>query len=92
MCLSEDQCIEGYCCPFMRVCVKTPSTSCSGMTAQCTSYCWDDMDQSKCNCRDSFPEKWAKPTCGGKVCFISTGRKIIAAENFISFINKENYL
>ena len=66
MCLSEDQCIEGYCCPFMRVCVKTPSTSCSGMTAQCTSYCWDDMDQSKCNCRDSFPEKWAKPTCGGK--------------------------
>ena len=64
-CLSEDQCIEGYCCPFMKVCVKTSSTTCY-TSAQCTSACRDNMDQSECICSDkNFPEKWAKPTCGG---------------------------
>jgi len=66
-CFSGDQCIEGYCCPFMRVCVETSTTTCrADETAQCTSACRDNMDQNECICGNkSFPEKWAKPTCGG---------------------------
>ena len=64
-CLSGDQCTDGFCCPFMKVCVKSPSTDCE-TSAQCMSACRDNMDQSKCICRDeNFPVKWAKPTCEG---------------------------
>ena len=63
-CLSKDQCIEGYCCPAMRVCVKSTSTECH-QSAHCKEMCYDDHDQSKCNCKENLL-KWAKPTCGGK--------------------------
>ena len=64
-CLSGDQCIEGFCCPYMKVCVKSSSTSC-GEAARCIPVCRDNMEQSECNCKvKDFPEKWAKPSCEG---------------------------
>ena len=51
----------------MRLCVKTSRTICSiHASARCKPACTDDMDQSECICgNEKFPEKWAKPTCGG---------------------------
>ena len=64
-CLSGDQCIEGFCCPYMKVCVKSSSTGC-GEAAQCIPLCRDNMEQSECNCKvKDFPEKWTKPSCEG---------------------------
>ena len=49
----------------MKVCVKSTSTGCA-TSAQCMTACRDNIDQSRCICRDDhFPEKWAKPTCEG---------------------------
>ena len=65
-CLTGDQCIDGFCCPFMKVCVKSSSTACGQPIAQCIPVCRDSMDQKECKCMNKdFPEKWAKPTCEG---------------------------
>ena len=52
------------------------------------------MDQSKCSCSDkSFPEKWAKPTCGGtshgggNISFQLVVKIIVAEKKMIFAIN-----
>jgi len=64
-CLSSDQCKEGFCCPFMKLCVPTSTTPCpAAHSAGCQPPCYDDMDPNSCTCRNKdFPGKWPKPTC-----------------------------
>jgi len=63
-CINKDQCIEGFCCPFLRLCVPNGSTPCSGY-AGCNPACRDSMDQEKCTCKKApnYPKDWAAPTC-----------------------------
>ena len=69
-CINGDQCIEGFCCPYMKLCIPSSTTRCWGPIdkfADCTPRCYDNMDQNSCSCSNSdFPEKWPKPTCPGK--------------------------
>ena len=62
-CINKDQCIEGFCCPFLRKCVPDSSTPCSGIAA-CRPSCYDSMDQESCTCKfPGYPHEWAAPTC-----------------------------
>ena len=77
-CINSEQCIEGYfCCPYMKVCVKSPYYRCQirpYQSARCNPPCRDNTDLKKCEkyCNNSrFPKKWGnnmkglKPTCEG---------------------------
>ena len=63
-CLTSNQCQAGmFCCPFMKKCVESSSTTCSGPIARC-SGCSDDIAKAdSCpNCQNNdFPNKWV--TC-----------------------------
>ena len=63
-CINKDQCMEGYCCPYLRLCVPDGATKCSGY-ADCKPSCFDYMDQEKCTCKKApnYPKDWAAPTC-----------------------------
>ena len=64
-CLDKDQCKDGFCCPFMKLCVPTSSTRCpANLAANCRPSCFDNMDQNLCNCTNTdFPAEWPMPTC-----------------------------
>ena len=64
-CLSSDQCKEGFCCPYMKLCVPTGTTPCpAARAAGCQPPCYDDMDPNTCTCKNKdFPGKWPNPTC-----------------------------
>ena len=65
-CVNKNQCIDGFCCPYMRLCVLSSSMPCSTPAAKCRPMCFDEMDQSSCTCENKdFPLKWAGPTCEG---------------------------
>lgn len=63
-CLDSSQCGGGgYCCPFMKKCVKSSSQSCYYPIANCRPPC---MGINSCNCQNKdFPLNWAAPTCSG---------------------------
>ena len=71
-CLETAQCIEGYCCPRLKVCLKGQQ-GCSfnpnkppNPFAMCNPVCHDNMDQKSCSCaHEEFPDKWTGDTCQG---------------------------
>merc|ERR1711963_853927 len=72
-CLQSPQCEEGYyCCPFLKLCVKSAPFQCTkGVPARCSPSCKDNMDFESCTCEINgpkndlhhFPEEW-RPVCG----------------------------
>ena len=63
-CTSSEQCNEGYCCPYMKKCVKTSQTPCPYPIAECNPPC-HSVEPHQCKCKNKdFPEKWK--TCKGK--------------------------
>merc|ERR1711962_508057 len=71
-CLQSPQCKEGYyCCPFLKLCVKSAPFECTkGVPARCSPSCYDNMDFESCKCEINgkngelakFPEEW-RPVC-----------------------------
>ena len=69
-CINSDQCKDGYCCPFHKICFPNPKFDCSkAMTkssAKCSNGCKDGENQNICSCdNENFPSKWPEATCKG---------------------------
>jgi len=67
-CMGTDQCASGYCCPYMKKCVETSSTSCYYPIADCRPMCHKstiaDSVQDCSHCKNAdFPSNWAGDTC-----------------------------
>ena len=61
-CLESKQCKKGgFCCPFMKKCVKTSTQLCTYPIAECRPPCHD----VKCtSCKKYYKEgTWQKKTC-----------------------------
>lgn len=69
-CTHKIQCPEGwYCCPYMKLCVSSPSHSCRYPIAECSPTCsefkYDDMKDCQSNCKNrDFPTYWLKDESG----------------------------
>lgn len=62
-CIYSAQCAEGwYCCPFMKRCVETGSTSCSTPIADCNPRCFENAENYPDSCtgcsNSDFPNNW----------------------------------
>ena len=55
-----------FCCPYMKKCILSSSTSCFYPIANCRPSC---PTINNCNCKPtnntSFPDGWQSPTCTG---------------------------
>ena len=48
-----------FCCPYMRLCVNEHQSCQSNLIADCNPRCFDQYDQTKCQCKNSdFPYNW----------------------------------
>lgn len=63
-CRESNQCKDGgFCCPYMKKCVKSPTQGCGAPIANCNPRCPNDAG-CKCNPSDDTNwEDWANPTC-----------------------------
>eukprot|EP00947_MAST-08B_sp_MAST-8B-sp1_P003263 g3263.t1 len=67
-CLDSGQCEEGaFCCPYMKLCVKSSSQGCAG-AAICSPRCFDATG-CKCSHKDAqdWPNNWVEPTCTSRL-------------------------
>lgn len=64
-CLESAQCQSGmFCCPFMKKCVASSSTSCNYPIANCSPSC-SSSSCTSCSPTDgsTYPSGWQNPTC-----------------------------
>lgn len=64
-CTHSSQCAgDSFCCPFMKKCVPSSSTSCFTPVAYCMPPCHEKDSGATCKCRDSaFPTTWLGKEC-----------------------------
>ena len=64
-CLTSSQCKDGgFCCPYMKMCVKSGQQGCRGPIAGCSPPCFT-AECNSCNNADYNDGKWQKQTCAG---------------------------
>ena len=94
-CLVSDQCKEGYCCPYMKLCVPSSTTGCRGPIANCRPMCYDSkVGTSACTCSnaDWQANKWAPPTCtAASPTAAPTPASAPADNEATAWINAHNY-
>ena len=57
--ISTDPSNPIFCCPYMKLCVNEQQACPSDFIADCNPRCFDQYDQTKCNCKNpDFPYNW----------------------------------